>query len=227
MRLFFVLLILFLAAPVWCEDSNAIFIYATYVSPNGRNDIFQQNRRLTTFDVDDLNDFGATAGYDYLLGGYVNLGGSVTYYKEDAGGRDRGFTFPNGGQVAREFRLWMIPVEFNARVFPLGRDFVISPYIGGGVGMYFYEYEEEGFFVVDRNTNPRIVSGRASSSGRPFGFQIHGGIQVPISGATTFTVEVKQQYVEDDLDRSPFFDPSFEPIDLTSILYSAGFSFGF
>lgn len=223
-RKLLVLLLVLTGSPVWADD--AIYFLGTYFSPNGRSDIFQQNRRETTFDVDDLNDFAVTGGYDHFIGEYVNVGGSVTYYKEDAVGRDRAFQQPNGGPVIRDFRLEMMPVEFNARVLPLGRDVVIIPYLGGGVGLYFWKYEEEGDFVVDRQTSPRIVTGSASSDGRTFGFHVHGGIQIPLGGSTMFTVEVKHIYVDADLDRREF-DPAFEPIDLSAILYSAGLTFGF
>ena len=216
-------IILLFASPVL---SDSFYVLGTYFSPNGRSDIFEQNRRETTFDTDDLNDFGATVGYDHFVGDYFNIGGSASYYREDAVGSDRIFRTSNGGPVVRDFRLKLLPVELNARALPIGRDARVVVFIGGGVGFYFWEYEEVGDFVINRNTNPRVVTGSASSDGRAFGFNINGGIEVPMSESSTFMVEVKHIYVEDDLDRRAF-DAGFEPIDLSAILYSAGISFYF
>ena len=224
MKLLVFLFILALQIPVWADDS--IYFLGSYMNPNGRSDIFELNHRETTFDVDDLNDFAYTAGFDHYIGDYVALGGSVTYYKEDAVGRDRSFQSPDGSPVQRDFRLKMLPVEFNARALPVGRDVPVILFIGGGVGLYFWDYEETGEFVVDRPTNPRVVTRRASSDGRAFGFNLHGGIHIPFSRSVLLTVEVKQTFVEDDLDRRAF-DRDFEPIDLSALLYSAGLTFVF
>src|SRR5688500_3956424 len=115
MRMLILIGMLLVASPVFAQPENAIYFFGTYFSPNGRSDIFEQNRRETTFDVDDLNDFAATGGYDRFVGEYFAVGGSVTYYREDAVGRDRAVTRPGGGAVTRDFRLEMMPVEFNAR----------------------------------------------------------------------------------------------------------------
>ena len=221
-RLFIVGTFLLFSYPAF---SDSIYVLGSYLSPNGRSDIFEQNRTETTFDTDDLNDFGTTFGYDHFIGKYLNVGGSVTYYQEDAGGRDRAFARPGGGPAERNFRLKLIPLEFNARALPVGRDVPVIPYIGGGVGLYLWEYEEAGDFVIDRNAGPRIISDRASSDGRALGFNLHGGIQIPFSRSAALIVEVKHLYVNDDLD-DDLFD-RFEPIDLSSIIYSAGISFSF
>jgi hypothetical protein len=218
------MVVLFVSSPAL---SDSFYMLGTYFSPNGRSDIFEQNRRETTFDVDDLNDFGFTAGYDHFVGDYFSVGGSASFYREDAVGRDRVFRTSSGGPVERSFRLKLLPIEFNARALPLGRDDRVIVFIGGGVGYYFWDYEEVGNFVIDRNsTNPRIIAGSASSDGRTLGFNIHGGIEIPMTESSTFMIEVKHLYVNDDLDRTEF-DPDFEPIDLSAILYSAGFSFWF
>ena len=223
-RLIVAAIILLFASPVLAADS--FYILGTYVSPNGRSDIFQQNRRETTFDTDDLNDFGATIGFDHFVGDYFNIGGSACYYREDAVGQDRIFRHSNGDPVERDFRLKLLPVELNARALPLGRDKPVIVFIGGGVGLYFWEYEEVGDFVINRNSTPSVIVGSASSDGRALGFNIHGGIEIPMSESSTFMIEVKHLYVEDHLDRRAF-DSDFEPIDLSAILYSAGISFWF
>jgi hypothetical protein len=222
--LFAAMILFFTSFPVFSES---FYILGTYFSPNGRSDIFEQNRRETTFDVDDLNDFGFTIGYDHFVGDHFNVGVSGSFYREDAVGQDRVFRTSNGAPVERNFRLKLLPIEFNARALPLGRDDRVIVFVGGGIGYYFWDYEEVGAFVIDRNsTNPRIVTGSASSDGRTLGFNIHGGIEIPMTESSTFMIEVKHLYVDDDLDRSEF-DPDFEPIDLSAILYSAGFSFWF
>lgn len=223
-RIFFFLIVGLFAVPVIAADS--IYIFGSYFSPDGRSDIFEQNRRETTFDTDKLNDFAYTAGYDHHLGEYVVLGGSATYYRADTSGRDRAVRTPLGGPVERDFRLKMIPVEFNVRALPVGRDRPVILFVGGGVGLYFWEYEETGAFVINRNTTPTVVTRRAASDGKTLGFNINGGIQIPFSDSVAFTVELKHIYVDADLDRRAF-GSGFDPIDLSAFIYSAGLTFSF
>jgi opacity protein-like surface antigen len=207
-------------------SSDSIYILGSYVTPEGESDIFEQNRDELTFDVDELDGFGGTFGYDHFVGEFVNVGGSISFYEEDTTVSDREFEFPNGRPIFRDIRLRIVPLEANVRVLPMGRDLAVIPYIGAGAGIYFWEYEEFGDFVIDRFTDPTVITGSAFSDGADFGFNVHGGVQFPISRSATITAEVKYSKVEGDLDEESF-DPAFEPIDLSNLTYSAGVSFWF
>jgi hypothetical protein len=206
--------------------SDSIYVLGSYVQPDADSDIFDQNETELTFDRDDLNGFGATFGYDHFLGDFINIGGSIGVYQDDTTVADREFEFPNGRPILRDIRLRIVPLEANLRILPVGRDAVVIPYIGAGAGVYIWEYEEIGDFVFDRFGDPFVESGVAFSDGADFGFNIHGGVQVPVSRSLAITGEVKWTKVEGDLDDESF-DPAFEPIDLSTVSYSAGISFWF
>jgi opacity protein-like surface antigen len=206
--------------------SDSFYILGSYVTPEGDSDIYDQNNEEVTFEVDDLNGFGATFGYDHFVGDFVNVGGAISFYQNDTVVRDREFEFENGDPIFREIRLRIVPIEANLRVLPVGRDVPVIPYVGAGVGVYIWEYEEIGDFVIDRFTDPTVISGTAFSDGADFGFNLHGGVQVPITRSATITGEVKWTRVEGDLDEESF-DPAFEPIDLSTVTYSGGVSFWF
>ena len=206
--------------------SGSFYALGSYVTLEGDSDIYRQNSEETTFEVDDLNSFGGTFGYDHFFGDYVNFGPSISFYYADTTVSDLEFEFEDGREIFRDIRLHIVPIEANLRILPIGRDQPVIPYIGAGVGVYIWEYEEIGDFVIDRLTNPRIISGSAFSDGADFGYNIHGGVQFPVSRNATITGEVKWTQVEGDLDVEGF-DPAFEPIDLSTITYSGGISFWF
>ncbi len=206
--------------------ADSFYILGSYVAPDGDSDVYDQNKAETTFEVDDLNGFGGTFGYDHFIGEYVNLGGSVSFYENDTTVSDQEFEFPDGRDIFRDIRLRIVPLEVNFRVLPIGRERAVIPYIGAGAGVYFWEYTEIGDFVIDRFTDPNVITGVAFSDGADFGFNVHGGLQFPISRSLTITGEVKWSKVEGDLDVESF-DPAFEPIDLSTLTYSGGVSFWF
>jgi len=225
MKKYLLLLIgaLFFAMPA---HSDSVYFMGSYFTPDGESDVFDQNIQETFFEVDDLNDFGGTFGYNHFIGDYVDVGGSVAYYRGVENVSDRDFTFPNGREIRRDIRFKIIPLEANVDVLPVGRHVAVIPYVGAGVGAYFWEYEEIGDFVIDRFTDPRVISGSAFSDGTDFGWNIHGGIQIPFSRSATFMSQIKYSKAEGELDRSGF-DPAFGPIDLSMVTYSVGLSVWF
>ena len=128
-----------------------------------------------------LGDFTGTVGYDYFLGDYVNLGGSVSFLYSDTDAIDVDFEFEDGSPIFRTLRLQVVPLEANIRFLPTGRDAAVIPYVGGGAGIYFWEYEEFGDFVINRNTDPEIISGTSFSDGADPGWHVEGGVYIPIA----------------------------------------------
>jgi hypothetical protein len=214
---------LMIAGPAWAGSINVL---GGYVRPNGDSDVFQQNELETTFDVRDLDGFGVTVGYDHFLGDYINLGGSFSFYRSDTTVSDVDFEFNNGAPILRDIRLEIVPIEANLHFLPAGRETVVIPYVGGGVGIYVWQYEEIGDFVIDRNTDPSIITGSAFSDGADLGFHVEGGVFIPIGRSVAIMGEAKYWNAEGDLDIEGF-DPSFEPIDLSGTMYSGGISIWF
>lgn len=213
-----------LTMPVFADSINLL---AGYVVPNGDSDVFTQNKIETTFDVGDLEDFGGTISYSHFLGEYINLDAGFSYYESHTTVSDVEFEFDDGSSIVRDISLRIVPLEASLHVLPIGREAAIIPYAGGGFGAYYWEYEEFGDFVQDRNSpNPTPVHGGAFSDGTDFGWHVEGGIMIPVSRAMTINAEVKYWDVKGDLDEIGF-DPRFEPLDLSATMYSGGVSFWF
>jgi len=206
--------------------SDSFYVMGSYFNPDGDSDVFDQNIMETTFQVDDLNGWGGTFGYNHFIGEHFDLGADLAYYHQDTSVEDRGFEFPDGRSIFRDIHFKIVPVEANFNVRPIGRNYAIIPYIGAGIGIYFWEYEERGDFVVDRNTNPNVITGSAFSDGTDLGWNVHGGLEIPFSRSATINTEIKYSKAEGDLDVRGF-DPAFGPIDLSMVTYSAGVSFWF
>jgi len=222
----FLLCVFFISAVSLPAFSDSITVLGGYVIPRGDSDVFSQNELETTFQVDDLNDFGGYVGYDHFIGNYVNLAVGLSFYQSDTDVVDRDFTFPNGDPILRNISLQIVPLEFGVRFLPAGREAPVIPYVGGGGAVFFWEYDEIGDFVINRDTNPSAITGDSFSDGTDFGWHVEGGIQIPVSRSATITAEAKYFDAEGDLDERSF-DPLFEPLDLSGTMFSAGISFWF
>jgi hypothetical protein len=206
--------------------SDSVTVMGGYTLPSGDSDVYRQNERETTFRVSDLGGFSGVFAYDHFLGNHFNLGGDVSVYEQNTNVQDVEFSFLDGTPIFRNIRLEIVPLEASLHFLPAGRDVPVIPYIGGGGGVYFWEYQEVGDFVQDRNTDPSIITGAAHSDGADPGWHVEGGIQIPFSRYATFTAEAKYFSASGKLDvRS--FDPNFGRLDLSAAMYSAGISFWF
>lgn len=222
--LFSAFLVVLLSIPAF---SDSMYVLVGYNWPAGKSDVYTQNERETSFRVNDLNWFSGTFGYDHFLGNYVSIGGSVSGYEHDTNVEDVDFEHLDGTPIFRNIRLEVVPMELNLHLLPAGRNAGLIPYVGGGVGIYYWEYEEAGDFVMDRHSlHPSVVRGDAYSDGVDPGWHIEGGIQVPVSSFATIMGEYRYFQAHGDLDTFAF-DPAFEPLDLSGSTVSFGAAFWF
>ncbi len=176
--------------------------------------------------VIDLNNFIGTVGYDHFFGDHFSLGGNIAFYQGETTVQDIDFVFPNDAAIFRTIQLQIVPLEISAKLLPAGRNAGVIPYVGGGVGLYYWEYQEFGDFVINRFLDPEIISGIAYSDGWDPGWHVEGGIQIPISRPLALQFEAKYWQVEGNLDATGF-DPDFEPLDLSATSFSGGVSIWF
>jgi hypothetical protein len=166
-------------------------------------------------------------GYDHFFGDHISLGGNFAYYQGQTTVQELGFFFPDGAPIFRDIRLEIVPLEIALKVLPIGRNQPVIPYFGGGGGIYYWQYEEFGNFIINRNTNdPRIIQGSAYSDGYDPGWHVEGGVQIPVARSIALQFEAKYWQAKGDLDVTGF-DPSFAPLDLSGSSYSGGISIWF
>lgn len=206
---------------------DSITFTGGYVLPKGDSDVYFQNELETTFDIHDLDGFGATIRYDHFLGNYVNIGGGFSYYDSSTTVQDVDFIRENGQPLLRDISLEIVPMEVGVYLLPAGRNSAVIPYIGGGFGVYYWQYQEIGDFIVDRTSDsPEYINGIAYSDGYDPGWHIEGGVHIPVSGSVAFVGEAKYWSADGKLNPAGF-DPNFQPLDLSGSMFSAGISVWF
>ncbi|HSP06199.1 MAG TPA: hypothetical protein VLR94_03435 [Acidobacteriota bacterium] len=206
---------------------DSVTFLGGYVLPRGDSDVYKQNEKETTFRVSDLNGFGGTIRYDKFIGEFINISGGVSFFDSHTHVQDVEFVQDHGQPILRDIFLEIVPLEASLHVLPAGRNTVIIPYLGGGFGLYYWQYEEHGDFVIDRlSNNPQVITGRAYSDGWDPGYHIEGGVHVPVGRSVAVVGEAKYWHAHGKLDVRGF-DPSFQPLDLSGMMYSGGVSVWF
>lgn len=228
MKILFVLsmFILFAGVPAF---SDSITFKGGYVRPTGDNDLLDLSRRPNTLSKDKLDGLTGEISYEHFLGENFSIGGNVGYYNSDT----RISELDLGFQSNRDVELRIIPVEFAVQYLPAGRQNVVNPYVGGGVGAYFWKYREAGNFVVDpSDPTPTVVPGLVTADNTDFGWHVEGGLRFPISHAISILGEAKYFRVEGDLGGSKnelddLFGSSRPKVKLSQMTFTGGVAFTF
>lgn len=193
--------------------------------PSAKSDIWDANELETNFKKSDMVGFYIAGEADLFLGHLFNISFELGYYRDDALAEDVDFVWEDGSPIIHTIYLRIIPLEGSLKLLPLGRNRKIIPYVGAGIGIYFWDYQEFGDFVINRYTDPQIITALFQSTGQDLGTHFMFGLMFPFGYHYTFNAEIKYIKLNGKLGRD--FDPSFEPIDLGGVQATIGFSYWF
>ena len=203
------------------------------------------------------NDFSATYigfSYEYFVSKQLSLEFSIdTYSKRKAGYYMDyvGYTFDEGDfafpadlyegdfDISHGFNVSVTPLQVSAKILPLGRRNRIIPYIGGGVGVYFWSVSLRGYmvdfndewFYDDPDLGEVPIYGIAPTDAREgsrvtFGYHAFAGLMVPIGNRITVSAEVRYHAANGKF-RSDSAFVDFENFDIGGTAITAGLNYWF
>ncbi len=142
---------------------------------------------------------GWTGGiqFNQAVGRFVELGFSIDVYDRSLHTAYRDFVTESGRDILQTLQLDIVPVGFQVRLGPTRRG--LSPYIAGGVDLFFYKYEEFGDFVDFDDPSTPIIADSFVSEGVAPGFHVAGGVRVPIGDDFALVGEGRYQWAKDDM----------------------------
>jgi opacity protein-like surface antigen len=145
------------------------------------------------FDIKDFN--GVNFGGEYVLGisNYLEAGFGLNYYQRTVASVYADFQNANGSEIEQDLKLRIIPISATVRFLPIGRAGV-TPYVGGGLGIFPWRYSEVGEFVDESDFS--IFRDQYVSSGTAVGPVILGGVRVPVGDVWTVGGEIRYQHAK-------------------------------
>lgn len=172
--------------------------------PSGNSEFWDVNEVAFTQDKSDFNGFMGGVGYTAAITNYFEFDVNADFYGASARSADRAFTDQFGNPILHDARLAILPVTVGFRVLPAGRfgkrgtegQRLVRrpvPYIGAGVGMAYWQYEEEGDFVA---SDLSIVYDRIKDTGLEFETHAQVGIEFPIAPDWNLSFEVRRSWAE-------------------------------
>jgi hypothetical protein len=179
--------------------------------PAGDSDFWDETENNFTLDHSDLNGFTASLGYVASINNYIEFDVEGSFYGAEDRSSDRDFTDTLGNEILHDTRILTAPLTVSFRVLPAGRfarrgadgkHYVRRPvpYLGAGVGLTYWQYEEQGDFVFDSLLGPVVDFDRVQDDGVEFETHVKAGIEFPIGPAWNLTLEARRSWAEATLD---------------------------
>lgn len=190
--------------------------------------------------------------YDYFVSRQLSLGISIDTYNKSKAGFYRdwvGYDFEEGTfafpleydsqdafSIAHSLNVSIAPVIVSVKFAPFGRRAKIVPYLGAGVGAYFWTVSMRGEIVdfsdqwiyEDEVAGDVPIYGVAVTNAREsrisFGYQAFGGIMFPIAQRLTIDVGAVYNAARGKFTRA--FD-GFDDFDLGGVTIAAGINYWF
>ncbi len=221
----------------------------------GMDSLWQIEFDQMTFKKSDMNAGILGVGYEYFLSKQLSLELSVETYSKTKAGIYRdyvGYAFDEGDfafpfefydgdfDIQHRMKVRITPLQLSLKLLPMGRQGRIIPYVGGGVGLYFWNvgirgeivdfaddtwvYDDPDLGAVQIypiNLSDTFEGGRVS-----VGYHAMGGLMVPIGNRVTISAEFRANFAKGKWKSdSAFFD--FEDFDLGGYALTAGFNYWF
>lgn len=185
------------------------------------DDVLARNADFLDFDF--RNFRGPTVGAEWLvgLGDKFDVGLGLGFYNKTTPAAYTDFTNANGSDIVQDLSLRIVPFTATVRFLPLGHHDAVVPYIGAGVGAYYWRYRESGQFLATDNS---IFSGTFEGSGSATGPVILGGLRVPV-GSVEPGFEVRWQSAHGNLPADQGFAGSRIDLGGVNYLFTVNFRF--
>jgi len=172
-------------------------------------------------------DFNGVYGgieYNHVLMDNVEIGVHLDGYSRTVDTSYRGYTRPDESEIMQSLRLSVIPLGVSLRLVPTSKRARIAPYVGGGVDVVFYKYEEFGDFIDFDDPTLPVIGDHFVGESAAFGYHALGGLRVYVNRDFAVVAEGRYQWAKDDMgdDFSPREPGLVNRIDLSGWTFTVG-----
>ena len=248
-----ILAALLIAGAALPAAANTITVRFSFNLPTMKSDFWTTDFDNMTYKRSNFQDTSFGIDYEIFLTRELSLMFSFDTFTKSKSGVYKGyvgyqldtgnFAFPSSFQgdfaPGHSLRYTVTPLQASIKITPLGRRVRVIPYFGGGVGLYIYSlrmtgdlvdfsvpyvYSEPGYPDVRVFPIQSVDAMEGENFGRlALGYQLFGGLQVPIGSRLTLAGEFKYSSAKSKMNNFV----GFEPLDLGNLQMSLGITYWF
>lgn len=199
--------------------------------PSADSEIWQENIDTFTFEKEDFNSLSVGVEANWFVNNMITVGLAIDFYTNTQETEYRDFIEDDGSPIYQELKLSVTPVTATVKFTPLGngspgyggeRGSNFVPWIGAGIGLYAFSYEESGDFIDFDDDS--IFTSVFLAEDTAFGFHVAGGVVIPINLTWDVFGEARYAWAKGDMGEA---FTGFDEIDLGGASFHFGASYRF
>jgi hypothetical protein len=168
-------------------------------APRADSNLFDDDSELYTVDKGDWRGIYGGIEYSFGVSEKMELGFHVDGYGRTVHTSYRDFVRPSGREITQSLKFQSVPVGLTLRFVPRPGRGEVTPYIGLGADLVFWNYEEEGDFIDFEGDGFPVIADHFVSNGTAPGFHVTAGLRVPISYDFGIVGEVRYLWAKSDM----------------------------
>ncbi|MEN8222920.1 MAG: hypothetical protein ABFR36_06635 [Acidobacteriota bacterium] len=216
----FLILVLLLSAAI--VSGQSLNFKIGFFTPSLDSDLWEVNKENLYFSNDDMKDLVYSVEYEHFMGKHFSLTMEAGTFEQTVYSQYRDYEFEDGSPIYQDLYLSISGIEANIKIYPLGHRKIFNPYVGAGVGIYFWEYEQFGDFIDF--TTWDVYEGYGYTETYSAGFNFKGGFVFRFRRHMGISFEAKYQYLKGQL--STLFE-GFEKLDMSGLTLNIGLNLFF
>jgi len=190
--------------------------------PNMNSDLWEVNMENLYLSEQDMQNVYYAVEYEFFFNRILSLSIEGGSYDNEHYSQYRDYTYDDGTPINQNLALRTTSVEVNLRIYPIGHKYVFNPYIGGGLGIHRWVYEQWGDFINFDDLT--VDEGYADTRAYTLGFNGRAGFLIKFKRSFGFSFEAKYLFLKGEL--SSLFE-GFEKFDLSGLSFTAGINLFF
>ena len=209
------------------RPSVQLSIRGDYFVPRAGSEIFDFTRAQLTVDKRDFNTAGIGAEIAIRASERVDVALNFGFGRSETLSEFREFVGTDDLPILQTTEFTRVPVTANVKVYLVDRGRTVSrfawipskvaPYVGGGAGIVWYEFVQDGEFVDF--TDETIFFDHLSSSGTSATGHVFGGLDLSIGGPWVLTGEGRYSFGSVEMGEDFV---GFDNIDLNGLQLTVG-----
>jgi opacity protein-like surface antigen len=180
-------------------------------NPFTKSDLWEINMENLAFDKQDAQDKLFGLEFEHFVGRNLSFTIEGVYYETEHYSFYRDYEYDDGSPIYQNLALSIGGLEAGVKFYPVGRRMRFSPYIGGGAGVYYWQYEQWGDFI-DFFDDTVAEDEYAEASAYTVAFNVKAGFVYRLSRG--FGISFEGRYIGLKGNLSEFFE-GFEKFDMT------------
>jgi len=212
-----ILVLLFVMGSMAPLTAQSVNLKVGLFSLQMKSDLWETNMENLALIEGDMKDTIYAIEYEHFLNRQFSLTFEVSHYEKEHYSAYRDYEYDDGSSINQNLALNLTAMEVNAKFYPSTYMRRFNPYLGGGVGLYYWKYEQWGDFInFDDFT---VDEGYADTRTYTLGFNARAGFVLRFKRNVGVSFEARYQFLKGQL--SSLFE-GFEPLDLNGFSINVG-----